>query len=848
VDIKQFEEFPSNKIPGFNERVMAWLPSMIEQRCSRGVRGGFFARLHDGTYLGHILEHITLELQTLAGTEVGYGKARETSERGVYKVIIEYVEETLAKESLKVAAEVLFAAVYDMPFDISHQINHLKDLAQNICLGPSTRAIVDAARAQNIPVRRLNNGSLVMFGYGSRQRRILASETDQTKAIAEEIAQDKEVTKTLLKAVGVPVPKGRIVQDAEEAWEAAEDIGLPVVVKPLDGNKGKGVSVNLSCQGEVIAGYASAKSVGSAVLVEKFIPGHDYRLLVVGDRLIAAARREPAHVIGDGTHTVSELIAKENENPLRGNHHALPLSKIPLDSVSLAVLAEQDLAPDSIPYEGMRVLIRRNANLSTGGTAVDVTDQVHPETAMTAIDAARVVGLDVAGVDVVATDISCSVREQGGAIVEVNAAPGLRMHTQPSHGTPRPVGEAIISTLFSEGQNGRIPIVAVTGVNGKTTTTRFIAHILSGNGFKVGMTCTDGVFIDGRRIDNEDCSGPQSARGVLLNPVVEAAVLETARGGILREGLGFDFCDVAVVTNIGQGDHLDEYDIDTVEKLAAVKRVIVEAVAPQTGTAVLNAADPLVAAMAPHCPGRVVFFACNGDHRVMVEHRRKSGRAVFLRDETIILADGNHEQQLVSLDRVPLTLDGKVRFQIENSLASIAAAWSLGIPLEKIVESVATFTADIENVPGRFNLFKCNGATMIVDYGHNASSLEAIIEALDNFPPPYRTIVYSTAGDRRDSDIILQGLLLGEAFDSVILFEGHYMRGRKKGEIIGLFRKGMNGTERVKEIIEVYGALNAIDQGLRFLRPDSLVVIQADVVDETIAHLQNYFSTNRRSA
>jgi cyanophycin synthetase len=842
VDLKQFNEIPSNEIPGFNERLMAWLPTMIEHRCSRGERGGFFARLHDGTYLAHILEHVTLEMQTLAGTNVGYGKSRETSEPGVYKVAIEYEEETLAKECLNVAAEICFLAVHDIPFDISREINRLKDIAQDICLGPSTRAIVNAARARYIPVRRLNSGSLVLFGYGCRQRRILASETDQTKAIAEEIAQDKEVTKTLLKAVGVPVPKGRVVHNKEDAWVAASDIGLPVVVKPLDGNKGRGVFVNLAVQEKVITAYTSAASEGSSVLVEKFIPGQDYRLLVVGDRLVAAARREPAHVIGDGTHTVSELIEKENENPLRGNHHALPLSKIPLDSVSLAVLAEQGLTVQSIPPAGTMVLIRRNANLSTGGTAVDVTDEVHPEAATAVIDAARVVGLDVAGVDLVVLDISRPLGEQEGAIVEVNAAPGLRMHTQPSHGIARPVGEAIISTLFAEGETGRIPIVAVTGVNGKTTTTRFIAHILTGSGLKVGMACTDGVYIDGRRIDNEDCSGPQSARGVLLNPVVEAAVLETARGGILREGLGFDFCDVGVVTNIDQGDHLDQYDIDTVEKLAVVKRTVVEAVTPETGSAVLNAADPLVAAMAPYCPGRVVFFACNGDHRVIVEHRRKSGRAVFLRHDAVILADGDQEQHLVSLDCVPLTLDGRVRFQIENALAAIAAAWSLEIPREKIVASVASFTADINNVPGRFNLVKLNGATMVVDYGHNASSLEAIIEALDNFSAPHRAIVYSTAGDRRDSDIILQGLLLGEAFDSVILYEGHYMRGREKGEIISLFRKGMNGTARAKEVKEVYGSLNAIDQGLRFLRPNTLVVIQADVVDETIAHLQNYLS------
>jgi cyanophycin synthetase len=613
-----------------------------------------------------------------------------------------------------------------------------------------------------------------------------------------------------------------------------------VVVKPLDGSKGRGVSVNLSSREEVIAAYAPAAAQGSPVMVEEFIAGHDYRLLVVGNRLVAAARREPAQVIGDGTRRVSELIARENENPLRGDHHALPLSKIPIDSVSLAVLAEQGLTVDSVPAAGRVVLIRRNANLSTGGTAVDVTDEVHPGVAVVAVDAARVIGLDVAGVDVIARDIGRPLEMQGGAVLEVNAAPGLRMHTQPSQGISRPAGEAIISSLFAEGETGRIPIVAVTGVNGKTTTTRFVSHILHASGFKVGMACSDGVYIDGRRIDNEDCSGPQSARAVLLNPVVEAAVLETARGGILREGLGFDFCDVAVVTNVGQGDHLDPYDIDTVEKLAVVKRTVVETVTPGTGTAVLNAADPLVAEMAASCPGRVVFFACNGEHRVIVEHRRKCGKVAFVRNDAIVLAEGDRECCCIPLDRVPLTLGGHVRFQVENALAAIAAAWSLGLPSESVVAPVSSFVADIEHVPGRFNVLKVNGATMIVDYGHNASSLEAIIEALDLFPPPHRTIVYSTAGDRRDSDIILQGLLLGEAFDSVILYEGHYMRGRQKGEIIGLFRKGLNGTSRVSEITEVYGSTNAIDEGLRFLRPDELLVIQADVVDETIAHLRKH--------
>lgn len=842
LDIREYEHIPSNDIPGFNDRLMGWLPTMIEHRCNRGERGGFFGRLREGTYLAHIFEHVVLELQTLAGTDVGFGKSRESLREGLYTVVIEYKEEILARECLEVGRALLFSAVTGQVMDVAREIDRLRGVAQKICLGPSTRAIVEAARLRGIPYRRLNTGSLVVFGQGARQRRILATETDRTTAVAEGIAQDKQVTKTLLRTAGVPVPRGRIVSGAEEAWSAAVEVGLPVAVKPLDGSQGRAVSVNLSSREEVMAAFAAAAAERSDVLVEEFITGYDYRLLVVGQRMVAAARREPAQVVGDGVHRVAELIAIENDNPLRGDHHALPLSKIPLDVVSLAVLAEQGLSPDSIPAPGRVVLVRRNGNLSTGGTAVDVTDEVHPGTAAFAVEAARVIGLDVAGIDLVARDIRQPLEPQRGAVLEVNAAPGLRMHTCPSRGVPRPAGEAILSTLFAEAESGRIPVVAVTGVNGKTTITRFIAHMLKTDGLKVGMACTDGIYIDGRRIDDEDCSGPQSARAVLLNPLVEAAVLETARGGILREGLGFDLCDVAVVTNIGQGDHLEDSGIDTVEKLARVKRTVVESVRPGGGAAVLNAADPLVAGMAPFCPGQVVFFASNPRHPVILEHRLKSGKVAVVQDNAVVLTEGDVEHCRIPLDRVPLTFGGNIRFQVENALAAIAAAWSMGLSVQRIVETAASFASDMEHVPGRFNVLRVNGATMVVDYGHNACSLEAIIEALDFFTAPHRTIVYSTAGDRRDSDIVLQGLLLGEAFDSVILYEGSYMRGRQKGDIITLFRKGMRGTSRVSEIMEVYGATNAISEALQFLRKDELVVIQADVVDETIAFLRDHLA------
>ncbi len=843
IDLGEYKDRSSEEIPGFNDRVMTWLPTMIEHRCSVGERGGFFQRMRRGTYLAHILEHVTIELQTLAGHEVGFGRARETNEDGVYKVAVEYIEEDVCRQTMKVARELILAAVDSRDFNVASEVEKLKELAQDIGLGPSTKAIVNAARARGIPFRRLNKGSLIQFGFGSKQRRILASETDRTTAIAEAIAQDKNLTRDLLSGIGVPVPEGRPVESADDAWEAAEEIGVPVVVKPQDGNQGRGVTTNLSTKEQVVRAYEIAYEESSSVIVEKYIPGCDYRLLVIGGKLVAAARREPANVIGDGSHSIQQLIDIVNQDPRRGEHHGTVLSKIHVNDAAMVVLKEQGFTPDSVPAAGLRVLIRRNANLSTGGTAVDVTDRVHPDWIARGIEAARMVGLDVAGIDVVAIDIAEPCMPGTGAIVEVNAAPGLRMHLAPSDGQPRPVGEAIIGTLFPEGENGRIPIVAITGVNGKTTTTRFTAHILKGTGATVAHTCTDGIYIDDRRIDNGDCSGPLSARNVLMNPEVEMAVLETARGGILRAGLGFDRCDVAVVTNIGEGDHLGLSDIETLEKLAQVKRVIVDVV-PPTGYAVLNATDEHTVAMAPKCKGKVIFFAIDGQHPVIAEHRAKGGRAIFVKENHVVLAEGLREEPLVSLDHIPLTHAGKIGFQVENSLCAIAAAWGLGIHLDTIRARVESFAANLDASPGRFNVLKIRGCKVIVDYGHNSSALLALIDALKNYPHSHRTVVYSTAGDRRDADMQRQGQLLGESFDRVILYEDHYLRGRAPGEIIRLIRQGIETVDasklRTKQIEEISGAVKAVERALSTMTPGELLLIQADTVDETVDYLRSY--------
>jgi cyanophycin synthetase len=578
-------------------------------------------------------------------------------------------------------------------------------------------------------------------------------------------------------------------------------------------------------------------------MVEQFAPGEDYRLLVIGDRVAAAARREPAMVFGDGLHSIEELVREVNEDPRRSDGHATALSKIHLDAVALQVLAAQDFTAACVPTLGCRVLIRRNANLSTGGTASDVTDLVHPAVAARAIEAARMVGLDIAGVDVVARDIGRPLEDQSGVIVEVNAAPGLRMHLEPSAGKPRPVGEAIIDTLFAAADSGRIPIVAVTGVNGKTTTVRFIAHILRSSGRRVGMTCSEGIFADSRRIQTGDCSGPQSAQAVLLNPNVDAAVLETARGGMLREGLGFDRCEVAVVTNIGEGDHLGLNEIDTLEKLARVKRIPVESLG-DNGVAVLNAQDPLVAEMAGFCRGSVLFFSLNPNHPVVGAHRQKGGRAVIVRDGTILLCQRELELPLLALDRVPLTHGGRIGFQVENTLASVGAAWALGLSRDAIRAGLETFASDIQHLPGRFNLLDIRGIAVVVDYGHNPSSLAALIDALDQFPHRRRTAVYTCAGDRRDCDMIRQGELLGAAFDRVILYEDRTVRGRREGEIMGLLRSGVTGGKRASDIQEVHGVIAAVETALRTVPPGELLMIQADTIDETMAYLQHYLVTH----
>jgi len=836
VDLGPLKDMSSRDLPGFNDRLMSWLPTMIEHRCSVGERGGFFQRLRWGTYLAHILEHTTLELQTLAGPAVGYGRARETSTEGLYKVAIRYHDETLGKACLEVARKLLMAAVYDLPFDIQSQLKPLRELADRVCLGPSTAAIVEAAKARNIPSRRLNAGSLVQLGQGIRQRRIWTAESDSTSAIAESIAQDKQLTKTMLKAAGVPVPEGREVVSADDAWDAAQEIEGAVVVKPVDANHGRGVFMDLTDEQQIRTAYGEALKEGSGVLVERFAHGNEHRLLVVGKRLIAGAAGDAAAVIGDGMHTIAELIDLQvNSDPRRGDDESHPLNTLLVDALTTIELERQGYRPGSVPAAGVKVIVRRNDNLSR-----DVTDLVHPSVAEHAVMAAQIVGLDIAGIDLVVEDVSQPLESQGGVIVEVNAGPGLLMHLKPRTGKPRPVGEAIVNHLYPDPQDsGRIPLVAITGTNGKTTCTRMVQAILRAAGFHVGMTCSDGVSIAGRVIEHGDCAGPRSARNVLLNPLVDAAVFEVARGGILREGLGFDKCDVAIVTNIAEADHLGMAYIHSPEEMFKVKRTPVDVVLP-SGTAVLNAADPLVARMAELSAGSVTFFALDANHPVIQSHRAEGRRAVTTRDGRVVLCTGTEEVSVVALDELPCTHGGRVAFQVENVLAAVAAAWGLGIDARTISTGLQGFQGNLVDNPARFNVLQSAGKTLILTDGRNLSALRTLVEALVHFGSDgRRSIVYSAEEDRRDQDIAAQGTLLGQAFDRIVLCEIDDPVRRMPGDVIRLLRQGIQMSGQERDVVEIPDWSLAVESAWAQLGRGDVLVVQSSTIPRTVRKIQS---------
>ncbi len=688
LDIGALEDSPSNTIPGFYERLSAWLPSLIEHRCSVGERGGFLQRVREGTWPGHILEHVTLELQNLAGMQSGFGKARETGVRGVYKVVVRSRNEQVTHAALHAARDLILAAMQDKPFDVAGTVARLHEMVDDLCLGPSTASIVDAATERDIPSIRLTEGNLVQLGYGVRQRRIWTAETDQTSAIAEGISRDKDLSKSLLSACGVPVPEGRVVESPADAWEAAEDIGVPVVVKPSDANHGRGVSIDLMTRDEIEAAYHLADAEGSEVMVERFVRGDEHRLLVVGGRLAAAARGESIWLVADGKSTIRHLVDTQiNSDPRRGASEEFPLDVLLLDENPAArfELERQGYSSDSIPPEGTRVLIQRNGNM-----AFDVTAKVHPEVAATVALAARVVGLDIAGVDLVAEDISRPLAEQGGAIVEINAGPSLLMHLKPAEGQAQPVGKAIVDNLFAVGDSGRIPVVGISGTHGKSLTARIVARLLHLRGNHVGLACADGLYFAGRLIDRRDCATWAAAQKVLLNRSVEAAVIENSSDTILAEGLGYDRCQVGIITNIDAPRHFGKFYIETPEQVCNVLRTQVDVVLPD-GAAVLNAADPLVVQMAKYCDGEVILFSQQAESEPLAAHLQQGKRAVVVRDGSIVLVAGDEKSELIKLAQVPVLANSNDAVQLDSVLAAVAAAWALSITQVLIRAGLTTF-------------------------------------------------------------------------------------------------------------------------------------------------------------
>ena len=784
VDLQEWTERFSNELEYFRKRLVESVPTLADHYCSRGKRGGFLERLQEGTLIGHVIEHVTIDLLTQAGQTIKYGKTMAIFEEpGCYEIIFNYEAKEGAIEGFKQAFFCVKALLNQEPFDVVQAVNRIIKVMADYKLGVSTQVIVEACQERGIPVHRLNEGSLLQLGYGRYQRRIQATITGTTSSIGVDIACDKEMTKKILGDGGVPVPWGHIVSTEEEAVEAFLDMETAVVIKPLHGNQGKGVTLQIRSEAEVRAAFKVAQTYGDWVIVEEYIEGQHYRLLVVGERLIAASKRIPAHVIGDGLLTISELVAQTNEDPLRGEDHEKALTKLRIDPVVLLTLTQRGLKLTSVPGQGEVVYLRDSANLSTGGIAEDVTDRVHPDNVDLAVYVSKLIGLDVAGIDLVIEDIEESYRTKNGHIIEVNAAPGIRMHHFPSVGKARDVGKAIVEQVLPSG-NGRIPIVAITGTNGKTTTTRLISKILTDQQLLVGMSSTDGIYINQKLWVKGDMTGPESARTVLRHPDVQVAVLETARGGILRAGLGYEYADVAVITNVSN-DHLGQYGIETLEDIAHVKSLVAEVVKPHSYV-VLNADDPLVVQMAKRTKGRVIYFSTEKDNIWVRKHLGIGGTAVFVRRGTILLCQGSRSYRICSVKQIPVTWNGLAKHNIHNVLAAVAAGWALGLSALAIRSSLQNFSSDAVHNRGRLNLYELNGVRVFVDYGHNAAGIREVAKTLKQFKSGSLVGCITVPGDRPDDSVREVGRIAAQGFKRLIIREDTDLRGRLPGEIAKL--------------------------------------------------------------
>jgi cyanophycin synthetase len=839
LDIEGMEQRPSNVVEGFTDRLMEMMPSLYEHRCSEGVAGGFLTRLGEGTWAGHIVEHIALELQCLVGTEVGYGKTRSTDKEGIYNIIYSYIEEKVGVEAGRAAVRVVEHLADGAPLDYAAELARLSRILDDVAYGPSTQAIIDRARERDIPVIRLNDRNLVQLGHGKYQRRIEATVTSLTSLIATDIACDKELTKRMLDDAGIPVPKGRVVGSREEALGVADEIGFPVVIKPLNANHGKGVAINLASPEEVSAAFERAADYSRDVIVERYVSGRDHRVLIVDGEVVAVAERVPAHVTGDGRLKLSELIEKENRNPMRGEGHEKALTKIFINEESERLVAEQGYTMESVPEPGATVWLKYTANISTGGTAVDRTDEIHHVNVETAKRAAAIIGLDVAGVDMLTTDITRPLEETGGAICEVNAAPGFRMHVHPTVGKSRDVAGAVLNMLFPPGSPSRVPVVAITGTNGKTTTSRMLAHILKMSGKKVGLTTTDGLYIDGRRVLQGDLTGPWSARMVLRDPKVDFAVLETARGGILRAGLGFDYCDIGAITNVSE-DHLGLRGIETLEELAYVKSIVIEVVR-RDGYSILNAEDPHLVGLAERARGTLCYFSLDPDNEVIKKHFEQGGAGATLKDHSIVIRRGQSDLPALNLNSIPATFNGRAMFNVANAMVAALAAHLSGVSVSDIRAGLKTFDTHFYLSPGRLNLEEVGDFHVLLDYAHNVAAYRNVAAFIAKLNVERRVGVIAAAGDRRDTDIDTMGRIAGEAFDRLIIKEDDNRRGREAGETAEIMRRGAIAAGLAPDLVEVrLDEREAVDYALAQARKNDLVVITADDIKRTFDQIVKF--------
>ena len=845
LDLEELEELPTNKIEGFRERIESLIPSLITHRCSEGCHGGFFLRVDQGTWMGHVIEHIALEIQTLAGMDVGFGRTRETKTKGVYNVVFNYLEEKVGVFAAESAVKIAQAIINGDDYDLLADVQKMREIREKVRLGPSTGSIVDEAKSRDIPWIRLGTNSLIQLGYGINQMRFQATITCKTSNIAVDIACNKEQTKKMLDAASIPVAKGSICVDEEDLADTIKSIGYPIVLKPLDGNHGKGASINVTNWEDAVLGLEYAQKYSRRVIVERFITGHDFRVLVIDNKIVAAAQRVPAHVVGDGINSIEELIEIVNADPRRGYGHENVLTEIEIDRDSLELLEKRNMTVNSIPEKDDIVYLKSTANLSTGGTSIDVTDMMHPENVFMAERISRIIGLDVCGVDIMASNLTQSLKENGGVILEVNAAPGFRMHLAPSEGLPRNVAAPVIDMLYPLGKPSRIPIIAITGTNGKTTTTRLIAHIVKNNGFRVGFTTSDGIYIQNHLMEKGDTTGPISAEYILKDPNVEFAVLETARGGILRSGLGFSRCDIGIITNI-QEDHLGISDIHDLKDLSRVKSVVVESI-KKDGWAVLNGEDEYCLKIAAKLNCNVALFSLDENNAAIIEHCKNGGIAAIYENGFVTIKKGDWKIRVEKATLIPLTMNGKAKFMIANVLAATLASYLYGFKIEDIKLSLTTFLPGAAQTPGRMNVFKFSKFKVMIDFAHNPTGYRGIEDYLQSVDAKRKIGIISGIGDRRDDDIKECARIAARMFDHIIIRQEKYLRGRTEKQIIDLIIDGIKESDAATTFEVVTLEIDAIRHAFSLAVEGTYIVALSDVVANAIEIVQEYLDLETES-